>query len=95
MSFGPWLSTADEVGDPGDLDLELTVNGEQRQKSNTRYLIYDVPRLIEYASSFYTLFPGDLIMTGTPEGVGPVCAGDTIVASVAGIGSMTVEVRDA
>jgi 2-keto-4-pentenoate hydratase/2-oxohepta-3-ene-1,7-dioic acid hydratase in catechol pathway len=93
--IGPWLVTADEVGDPSDLDLELTVNGEQRQKSNTRYLIYDVPRLIEYASSFYTLYPGDLIMTGTPEGVGPVRAGDTIVASVAGIGSMTVEIRDA
>lgn len=93
--IGPWLATADEVGDPGELDLELTVNGERRQRSNTRHLIYDVPRLIEYASSFYTLYPGDLIMTGTPEGVGPVQAGDTIVASVERIGSMTVSVRDA
>ncbi|HSG64940.1 MAG TPA: fumarylacetoacetate hydrolase family protein, partial [Gammaproteobacteria bacterium] len=93
--IGPWLVTADEVGDPGNLDLELSVNGERRQKSNTRFLIYDVPRLIEYASSFYTLYPGDLIMTGTPEGVGPVRAGDVVVASVEKIGSMTVEIRDA
>ena len=93
--IGPWLVTADEVGDPGGLDLELAVNGELRQRSNTRHLIFDVPRLIEYASSFYTLYPGDMIMTGTPEGVGPVRAGDTIVARVDGIGSMTVAVRNA
>jgi 2-keto-4-pentenoate hydratase/2-oxohepta-3-ene-1,7-dioic acid hydratase in catechol pathway len=93
--IGPWFVTADEVGDPGQLDLELTVNGELRQRSNTSYLIYDVPQLIEYASSFYTLYPGDLIMTGTPEGVGPVRAGDTIKATVAGIGSMIVDVRNA
>lgn len=92
--IGPWLVTADEIGDPGDLDLELTVNGERRQKSNTRFLIFDVPRLIEYASSFYTLYPGDLIMTGTPEGVGPVLAGDVIVASIEKVGTMTVECRE-
>ena len=93
--IGPWLVTADEIGDPGNLDLELTVNGEMRQQSNTRYLIYDVPRLIEYASSFYTLYPGDMIMTGTPEGVGPVRAGDAIVATVSGIGSIEIGVREA
>ena len=88
------LVTADEIRDPGSLELELSVNGETRQRSNTRYLVYDVPRLIEYASSFYTLYPGDLIMTGTPEGVGPVQAGDRIVAAIEHIGSMTVDVRD-
>jgi len=93
--IGPWLVTADEIADPMNLDLELTVNGELRQRSNTRHLIFDIPRLIEYASSFYTLYPGDLIMTGTPEGVGPVVAGDQIVARIDGIGSMTVAVRDA
>jgi len=93
--IGPWLVTADEIADPMSLDLELTVNGELRQRSNTRHLIFDIPRLIEYASSFYTLYPGDLIMTGTPEGVGPVVAGDRIVARIEGIGSMTVAVRDA
>jgi len=93
--IGPWFVTADEIAEPGNLSLELTVNGELRQRSNTSHLIFDVPRLIEYASSFYTLYPGDLIMTGTPEGVGPVRAGDTINATVAGIGSITVAVRNA
>jgi 2-keto-4-pentenoate hydratase/2-oxohepta-3-ene-1,7-dioic acid hydratase in catechol pathway len=93
--LGPWLVTPDEIGDPGALDLELTVNGELRQRANTRQLVFDVPRLIEYASRFYTLYPGDVILTGTPAGVGPVAAGDRIVASVARIGSMTVDVRAA
>lgn len=91
--LGPWLVTADELTDPGALDLELLVNGERRQRSNTRNLILGVPQLIELASSFYTLEPGDVIFTGTPDGVGPVVAGDTIRASIAGIGSMEVRVR--
>ncbi len=91
--LGPWLVTADEIADPGDLDLALAVNGELRQRSNTRHLIFDVPRLVEYASAFYTLQPGDVIMTGTPEGVGPVVPGDVMEVSIAGIGSMTVAVR--
>jgi 2-keto-4-pentenoate hydratase/2-oxohepta-3-ene-1,7-dioic acid hydratase in catechol pathway len=93
--LGPWLTTADEVGDPGNLDLKLYVNSRLRQESNTRYLIYDVARLIEYASSFYTLYPGDLLMTGTPEGVGPVQPGDRIVAEIAGLGELRVDVRSA
>jgi len=93
--IGPWLVTADELPDPSDLDFELTVNGETRQKANTSDLIFDVPRLIEYASSFYTLYPGDLIMTGTPEGVGPVHAGDKINVTIEAIGSMSVDVRNA
>ena len=91
--LGPWLVTADEIADPGTLDLELTLNGELRQRSNTRHLIFDVPKLIAYASAAYTLYPGDVIMTGTPEGVGPVAAGDVIEAEIEGIGRMTVEVR--
>ncbi len=91
--LGPWLVTADEIADPGTLDLELTLNGEVRQRSNTRHLIFDVPKLIAYASAAYTLYPGDIIMTGTPEGVGPVAAGDVIEAEIEGIGAMTVEVR--
>ncbi len=71
------------------------MNGETRQSSNTSHLIFDVPRLINYASSFYTLYPGDVIMTGTPEGVGPIAGGDTLLASVEGVGEMTVKVRDA
>jgi 2,4-didehydro-3-deoxy-L-rhamnonate hydrolase len=93
--LGPWLVTADEIPDPGDLDLEIAVNGEQRQKSNTSRLILGVPELIELASSFYTLYPGDVIFTGTPEGVSPIEAGDEIVATIEKIGPMRVRVRAA
>jgi 2-keto-4-pentenoate hydratase/2-oxohepta-3-ene-1,7-dioic acid hydratase in catechol pathway len=92
---GPWLVTADEIPNPGDLDLAITVNGEQRQNSNTKYMILGVPELIEMASSFYTLYPGDIISTGTPEGVSPIVPGDTIVATIDKIGSMEVKVRAA
>ena len=91
--LGPWLVTTDELKDSGSLDLELYVNGEPRQRSNTRNLILGVPQLIELASSFYTLEPGDVLYTGTPDGVGPVVAGDTIRASITGIGTMEVQVR--
>jgi 2-keto-4-pentenoate hydratase/2-oxohepta-3-ene-1,7-dioic acid hydratase in catechol pathway len=93
--LGPWLVTADEIPDPGTLDLEISVNGEQRQKSNTRYLILGVRELIELASSFYTLHPGDVVYTGTPEGVSPIEAGDHIVATIQRIGTMEVDVRAA
>ena len=92
---GPWLVTLDEIGDPGDLDLSITVNGETRQDSNTRYMILGVAELIELASSFYTLYPGDIISTGTPEGVSPIVPGDTVVARIDKIGSMEVKVRAA
>ena len=93
--LGPWLVTADEIPDPGSLDLQISVNGEQRQKSNTRYLILGVPELVELASSFYTLYPGDVIYTGTPEGVSPIEPGDRIVATIQRIGTMEVAVRTA
>ena len=90
--LGPWLVTRDEIADPGELDLWLQVNGADRQRTNTRHLIYGVPRLIEYASAQYTLYPGDIIMTGTPEGVGPVVPGDVIEAGIGGIGTLRVVV---
>jgi len=93
--LGPWLVTADELPNPGELDLEILVNGAIRQSSNTRYLILGVPELIELASSFYTLYPGDVIYTGTPEGVSPIEDGDLIVATISGIGTMDVAVRTA
>jgi 2,4-diketo-3-deoxy-L-fuconate hydrolase len=93
--LGPWLVTRDEIPDPGSLDVSLHVNGALRQRANTRLLIFDVPRLIELASSFYTLHPGDIIMTGTPDGVGPVAPGDRLQAAVERIGSMEVGVRAA
>jgi len=92
--LGPWLVTADEIPDPGALNLSITVNGETRQDSNTKYMILGVPELIELASSFYTLNPGDIIITGTPEGVSPIVPGDTIVATIERIGSMHVKVGE-
>jgi 2-keto-4-pentenoate hydratase/2-oxohepta-3-ene-1,7-dioic acid hydratase in catechol pathway len=93
--LGPWMVTADEIPDPGVLELSLSVNGSLRQQSNTRHLILGVPELVEFATSFYTLYPGDIFFTGTPEGVGPIEPGDTIVASIERIGSMEVKVRAA
>jgi 2,4-didehydro-3-deoxy-L-rhamnonate hydrolase len=92
---GPWLVTPDEIADPTGLALSLAVNGEQRQKANTRDLVLGLGTLVELASSFYTLLPGDIIMTGTPEGVGPVRPGDVMDAAIDGIGAMRVEVRAA
>ena len=93
--LGPWMVTADEIADPDALDFELKLNGATKQKSNTRHLDYDVRRLIEYASAYYTLYPGDIIMTGTPAGVGPVQPGDVMQVSMQGIGEMEVKVRAA
>ncbi len=93
--LGPWLVTADEIADPTNLTLSLTVNGEPRQKANTRDLVLELGTLVELASSFYTLLPGDIILTGTPEGVGPVRPGDVMDAAIDGIGSMRVAVRAA
>lgn len=90
--LGPWMVTADEIDDPDQLDLWLSVNGQMRQQSNTRHMVYDVARLIEYASSFYTLQAGDIIMTGTPQGVGPVVPGDKIKAGVAQVGEFEITV---
>lgn len=90
--LGPWIVTADEIPDPDALDLSLSLNGEVRQSANTRDLIYDVEALIEYASSFYTLHPGDLIYTGTPEGVSQVAPGDVMDCEIERIGRMRVRV---
>ena len=71
---------AEKIANPDALPLMLEVNGERRQDSNTNMLIYDCQRLIEFAWSFYTLYPGDLIYTGTPEGVGPIKPGDILAS---------------
>jgi len=93
--LGPWLVTADEVPEPGNLNLQLDVNGERRQEGNTRQMIRDVPGLIEYASSFYTLYPGDIFLSGTPAGVGPMKPGDQLEATIEKVGTMRVNVRAA
>jgi|TARA_B110000503_G_scaffold141709_1_gene236034 2,4-didehydro-3-deoxy-L-rhamnonate hydrolase len=91
--FGPYVVTADEIVDPGHLDFELKVNQQTRQKANTAQLIWNVQKLIAYASQAYTLYPGDIIMTGTPEGVAPVLPGDSMHAWIECIGEMSVAVR--
>jgi 2,4-diketo-3-deoxy-L-fuconate hydrolase len=91
--LGPWLTTADEIADPEQLTLWLTLNGKPRQRSSTAAMTVGIRRLIEIASSAYTLYPGDILMTGTPEGVGAVVPGDIIVTGCDGLGEMTVPVR--
>ncbi|CAM5781815.1 fumarylacetoacetate hydrolase family protein [Rhizobacter fulvus] len=87
-AIGPWLVDAADVPDPHALDLRTSVNGTVRQRGNTRDLINDVPALIEYLSSFMTLGPGDVILTGTPEGVVNVNPGDEVVCEIDGIGRL-------
>jgi len=85
------MVTADEIADPDDLDIELAVNGSVRQKSNTKYLIYNCRKLIEFASSYYTLYPGDLLFTGTPKGVSPVQPGDWVTASSPSLDELRIQ----
>jgi 2-keto-4-pentenoate hydratase/2-oxohepta-3-ene-1,7-dioic acid hydratase in catechol pathway len=94
--FGPAIVTADEIEDPHNLDISLTLNGEVMQNSNTRNLIFQVPRLIAYLSSVFTLEPGDIIATGTPAGVGfahkpPrfLKPGDEVVVRIEGLGELS------
>jgi 2-keto-4-pentenoate hydratase/2-oxohepta-3-ene-1,7-dioic acid hydratase in catechol pathway len=89
---GPWLTTKEEVPDPNDLRLSIKVNGETRQDSRTSRMVYSVHRLIEYATSMYTLYPGDLIFSGTPEGVGPVKPGDVLTAEIERVGRFDVRI---
>lgn len=89
---GPWITTADEVSDPAALGIKLWVNDELRQNANTRDLVLDIPGMIATASAVMTLYPGDIIATGTPEGVGPVVDGDRIRIAIEQVGEMTVDV---
>jgi 2,4-didehydro-3-deoxy-L-rhamnonate hydrolase len=93
--LGPWLTTPEHIADPTDLTLRLSVNGVPRQAASTAAMTVGIPRLIELASAAYTLYPGDVLLTGTPEGVGPVEPGDVIVAGGDGLGEMTVPVTAA
>jgi 2-keto-4-pentenoate hydratase/2-oxohepta-3-ene-1,7-dioic acid hydratase in catechol pathway len=93
--MGPSIVTADEIEDPHNLNISLTLNGQVMQNSNTRNLIFDVPKLIAHLSSVFTLEPGDVISTGTPAGVGfarkpPVYLkpGDNVVVEVEGLGQL-------
>lgn len=90
--LGPYIVTTDEIADPEAIPLELRVNGELRQSALTRDLIVDIPAMIEMASAVMTLYPGDIIASGTPQGVGPVVAGDTLDVAIGGVGTMSLSV---
>jgi 2,4-didehydro-3-deoxy-L-rhamnonate hydrolase len=91
--LGPWFVTADEIANPDDVTVTLTVNGVLRQTADTKDLIYDIGRLIEFASSFYTLYPGDVYYTGTPQGVSPVKPGDVLRGKCDQVGEFEITVR--
>ncbi|MEU8307526.1 fumarylacetoacetate hydrolase family protein [Actinomadura sp. NPDC048955] len=84
--IGPWIET--EI-DPADLAISTTVNGEVRQEARTSLLLHDIPTLVQYVSQVMTLLPGDVILTGTPAGVGPLEIGDEVTVTVENIGSLT------
>ena len=95
-SFGPWLVTADEIPDPAALRLETRLNGEVVQSESTGELCFSIPELIEYISIWTSLLPGDVIVTGTPGGVGAgrkpplwMRSGDTIEVEISGIGTLS------
>ena len=97
--LGPWLVTRDEVADPQNLAMWLTVNGETRQDGSTRTMVYGVAHLVSYLSQFMTLHPGDVISTGTPPGVGMgmkpptyLKAGDVVELGIAGLGQQRQDV---
>jgi 2-keto-4-pentenoate hydratase/2-oxohepta-3-ene-1,7-dioic acid hydratase in catechol pathway len=91
--MGPWLVTTDAIRKPVRLDIECRVNGKVRQRSNTRHMLFDIPSIIEYVSRYITLDPGDVISTGTPEGIGRIEHGDTVVCRIEGIGDLENPVR--
>jgi 2-keto-4-pentenoate hydratase/2-oxohepta-3-ene-1,7-dioic acid hydratase in catechol pathway len=92
--MGPWIVTADEVTTPQSLKNELWVNGELKQNANTGDMIVGIAELIEMASSVLPLQPGDVIASGTPEGVGPVSPGDEVRIQIEQVGAMTLPVRE-
>jgi 2-keto-4-pentenoate hydratase/2-oxohepta-3-ene-1,7-dioic acid hydratase in catechol pathway len=92
--LGPWLTTADELRDPQDVKIDINQNGKLRQSTSTSDMLWPVARLIEFATKFYTLHPGDVLFTGTPAGVGPIRPGDKLLASSDRLGTMEVAVRE-
>ncbi|MDI9895268.1 2-hydroxyhepta-2,4-diene-1,7-dioate isomerase [Rhodococcus sp. 14-2483-1-1] len=84
--LGPWIETS---LDPSDLEIKTEVDGVVKQRSRTSLLLHDIPKIIEWVSAVMTLLPGDVILTGTPEGVGPIVDGDSVSITVEGIGTLT------
>jgi 2-keto-4-pentenoate hydratase/2-oxohepta-3-ene-1,7-dioic acid hydratase in catechol pathway len=89
--LGPWIET--EL-DPSDLEIRTELDGEVRQRSRTSLMLHDVGEIVEWISAVMTLLPGDVILTGTPEGIGPMDAGQTVSVTVEGIGTLTNPIAD-
>jgi len=90
--IGPVIKKVDEIRDPHNLDIELKVNGDIKQSSNTKHLLFKIPETFEYITKFFTMEPGDIIATGTPGGIGPIDPGDLIEATIENIGTLTNKV---
>ena len=90
LPYGPWIETE---ADPSALELRTSLNGEVKQHSNTQNLIFRVPALVSYLSRVMTLQPGDIILTGTPSGIGPMLPGDRVTVEIAGVGRLTNPVQ--
>ncbi len=86
---GPWIVDADTISDPNNLRIRTWINGELKQEGTTADMIFDIPFLVEYLSSFMTLQPGDMIATGTPKGLADVKPGDEVTVEVEGVGRLT------
>jgi 2-keto-4-pentenoate hydratase/2-oxohepta-3-ene-1,7-dioic acid hydratase in catechol pathway len=89
--LGPWIETS---LDPADVQLTTSVNGEIKQQARTSLLVHDIPTLVSYVTAVMTMLPGDVLLTGTPAGIGPLVAGDSVAVSVEGIGTLTNRVAD-
>jgi 2-keto-4-pentenoate hydratase/2-oxohepta-3-ene-1,7-dioic acid hydratase in catechol pathway len=91
--IGPKIVQNKDILEPHDLKIELRLNGETKQKSNTKFLLFTIPQLLEYISKFFTLEPGDIVATGTPAGIGPIEPGDIIEAEIEKIGILKNQVQ--
>ena len=90
--IGPRIASVEEIQDPHNLKIELKVNGEVKQSSNTKHLLFKIPDLMEYITSLFTMEPGDIVATGTPSGISPILPGDLIEATIENIGTLTNKV---
>jgi 2-keto-4-pentenoate hydratase/2-oxohepta-3-ene-1,7-dioic acid hydratase in catechol pathway len=86
--IGPRIVSLNEIEDPHNLHIELKINGKVKQSSNTKHMIFSIPKILEYVSNYVTLEKGDIVATGTPKGVGPIQPGDTIEAFIEKIGTI-------
>jgi 2-keto-4-pentenoate hydratase/2-oxohepta-3-ene-1,7-dioic acid hydratase in catechol pathway len=93
--LGPWITTHQQIEEAAALAIRTTLDGELRQDGNTKDMILTIPELVAYISSYTTLLPGDVILTGTPSGVGPMLPGQEVSVEIEGIGTLTNPVAGA